>query len=50
MISPKVEANRNNHNINMREVMEKLLNDEKSRNSGSMIDVAAGENNFDTWD
>jgi len=34
----------------MKEIMEKLLNDKASRDTDKLMDLAAGENEFSTWD
>ena len=34
----------------MKEIMEQLLNNKDSRDGKKLTDLAAGENNFDTWD
>jgi hypothetical protein len=34
----------------MKEIMEKLLNDKASRDINALTNLAAGENNFDSWD
>jgi hypothetical protein len=46
---------REKENINllsthMKEIMEKLLNDKTARDTDKLMDIAAGENEFSTWD
>jgi pyridoxal biosynthesis lyase PdxS len=52
MIRVKVEGKGNINSLSkhMKEIIEKILNDKAARDADKLMDIAAGENEFSTWD